>query len=165
MSPATSFNHFPSKQDLATALVERYAAADAGVLADISARAERLSADPLQQLLLFVGLLADEVEEGIRVAPGCLFASFCYERELIDEETRTEIAKSMLLWRTRIRELLDRVVAHHPPRLPVDLDEVADQATIVVEGSYVLVRALGDATIARAQLSQLRNYLELLFAP
>jgi TetR/AcrR family transcriptional repressor of nem operon len=159
------FHHFPSKGDLGRALVERYAAEDAVVLDELLERAERLARDPLQQLLVFVGLLADEVEAAMRVAPGCLFASFCYERELVDAETRALIESSLRLWGDRIEAKLQAAAAAYPPRVEVDLRALADQVTTLVEGAYVMVRALGDATFVRGQLEQLRSYLELLFDP
>jgi TetR/AcrR family transcriptional regulator, transcriptional repressor for nem operon len=158
------FNHFPTKQALAGALVQRYAAEDAAVLASLLARSERLSDDPLQQLLLFLGLLADEAEEAMRTNPGCLLASFCYERELVDEATQEVIAEALRLWGRAIRGKLEAIADRYSPRLPVDLDAIADQAATTIEGSYVMVRALGDPTLVRGQLDQLRAYLSLLFA-
>jgi len=158
------FNHFPTKQHLARTLVERYAAEDAEVLTSLLARSERLSDDPLQQLLLFLGLLADVAEEGMRTAPGCLLASFCYERELVDQATQDLIAGALRRWGHTIRGKLEQIADRYPPRLPVDLDAIADQAATTIEGSYVMVRALADATFVRGQLDQLRAYLSLLFA-
>jgi TetR/AcrR family transcriptional repressor of nem operon len=158
------FHHFPSKQDLASALVARYAAADMALLDELSARSERLSADPLQQLLLFVGLLAEAVEEHGGDDPGCLFTTFLYERDLVDGATRATIAAAMHSWRDRTREKLERAAERYPPRIEVDLEAVADQLTTLLEGAYVLSRALDDPRLIRGQLEQFRTYLALLFA-
>ena len=159
------FHHFASKQELARALVERYVAADMELLDDLFTRAERLSRDPLQQLLLFVGLQEEAADELASDDPGCLYASFCYERNLVDEATRDLIADAVLAWRTRTRAKLDEVVALYPARLPVDLDALADEGLAVFEGAYVLSRALGDPTLLKRQLRHFRTYLELLFTP
>jgi TetR/AcrR family transcriptional repressor of nem operon len=159
------FHHFPSKQELARALVERYVAEDMELLDDLFSRAERLSRDPLQQLLLFVGLQEEAADELTGDDPGCLYASFCYERDLFDESTRAAIADAVLSWRTRTRAKLDEVVALYPPRIPVDLDALADEGLTLFEGAYVLSRALGDPTLLKGQLRHFRNYLELLFSP
>jgi len=37
--------------------------------------------------------------------------------------------------------------------------------TILIEGTYVLVRALGELNLVGGQLDQFRTYLELLFSP
>jgi TetR/AcrR family transcriptional repressor of nem operon len=157
------FHHFASKQDLARALIERYAADDVRLLEDLFTRAERLSRDPLQQLLLFVGLQEESTDELAGEDPGCLFASFCYERDLVDEVTRSLIADAMLAWRTRTRAKLDEVVALYPPRVPIDLDALADEGLALFEGAYVLSRALGEPQLLRGQLRHFRTYLELLF--
>jgi TetR/AcrR family transcriptional regulator, transcriptional repressor for nem operon len=159
------FHHFASKQDLARALVERYAAEDAAVLDELIRRSERLSHDPLQQLLIFVGLLTEETEQQMRTSPGCLFASFLYERQLVDDATRDLIAESLRHTRERLRLKLAEIASRYPPRAPVDLDALADQVTILIEGTYVLVRALGERNLVGGQLDQFRTYLELLFSP
>jgi TetR/AcrR family transcriptional repressor of nem operon len=159
------YNHFPTKQDLGRELVQRYCDEDAALLADLAVRSARLADDPLQRLLIFIGLLADAVDEAIGEMPGCLVASFCYQRELVDDDTRALMVTAFQRWATEIRSQLDQVVEVYPPRRDVDLDAIADQAATTVEGCYVMVRVLDDFTFARRQLMQLRNYLELLFAP
>jgi TetR/AcrR family transcriptional regulator, transcriptional repressor for nem operon len=159
------FHHFASKQELARMLVERYVEEDMRLLDDLFDRVERLSRDPLQQLLLFVALQEEAAPELASDQPGCLYASFCYERDLVDEETRELIAGAVVAWRTRTREKLDEVVALYPPRLPVDLDALADEGLAVFEGAYVLSRALGEPQLLRGQLRLFRTYLELLFTP
>jgi len=157
------FNHFPTKTALAHALMERYAAQDAELLSTLIARSERLADDPLQQLLLFLGLLTDELEEGMTASPGCLMASFCYERELFDDDTEAMIIRALRLWGDTMHAKLQEVAYRHPPKLDVDLRAVADQVATIIEGSYVMVRALADPTIVRGQMNQLVAYLKLLF--
>jgi AcrR family transcriptional regulator len=157
------FNHFPTKRALAHALMERYAAQDAELLSTLTARSERLADDPLQQLLLFLGLLTDELEEWMTATPGCLMASFCYERELVDDDTEAMIIRALRLWGDTMHAKLQEVAYRHPPKLDVDLRAVADQVATIIEGSYVMVRALADPTIVRGQMNQLVAYLKLLF--
>lgn len=158
------FNHFPTKQSLARALMERYAADDAELLTSLMARAERLTDDPLQQLLVFLGLLTDELEAWMTATPGCLMASFCYERELVDQETEQMIVTALRLWGDTMHAKLLQVADRYPPRTDVDLRAVADQVATTIEGSYVMVRALEDPSIVRGQMDQLRAYARLLFA-
>jgi TetR/AcrR family transcriptional repressor of nem operon len=157
------FNHFPTKRSLAHALMERYAADDAELLSTLMARSERLTEEPLQQLLVFLGLLTDELESWMTATPGCLMASFCYERELVDTDTEDMIIAALRLWGDTMHAKLIQVADTHPPRLDVDLRAVADQVATTIEGSYVMVRALDDPTIVRGQMDQLRAYLRLLF--
>lgn len=159
------FHHFPSKTDLAHALVERYAAADAAQLEAFMQRAERLARDPLQQLLVFVGLFEEALEEIRDPRPGCLFASFCYEAGLFDAETHAVIRGAVVHWRERLGGKLAEVAAKHPPRLEVDLQSLTDLMFVVFEGAFVLSRTMEDREALGSQLRHYRNYLELLFAP
>jgi TetR/AcrR family transcriptional regulator, transcriptional repressor for nem operon len=159
------FHHFSTKQELGRALVERYVAADMELLEDLFARAEASSDDPLVQILFFVDLLGEATDDLGDELPGCLYASFSYEQHLVDEATRDLIGGAVRAWRTRTREKLDEVVERHPPRVPVDLDALADQALAVYEGTFVLSRALAEPELLRGQLRHFRTYLELLFEP
>ena len=159
------FHHFGSKQELARALVERYVTADMELLDDLFSMAERLSSDPLQQLLLFVGLQEESADQLASAAPGCLYASFMYEQELVDGRTHELIAEAVTAWRVRTRAKLEEVAERYPPRLAVDLDALADQGLAIYEGTFVLSRALGEPELLRGQLRHFRTYLELLFAP
>jgi TetR/AcrR family transcriptional repressor of nem operon len=157
------FHHFPSKDDLGRALLDRYARADAEHLERTMERVERLSGDPLQRLLLFVALLEEETDAESAGEPGCLFASFLYERQLVDEATRRLIADSMRLWRDRLSATIRAAAEAHPPVREIDADALADQLLTVVEGAFVLSRALDDPGVVSRQLRQYRDHLELLF--
>lgn len=158
------FHHFESKTELAHALIERYAAGDAASLETTMERAERLSGDPLQQLLLFVGLSAeamDELDGG--PPPGCLFASYCYEAQLFDAHTHGVIRRATAHWRERLGAKIREAAAVHPPRLAVDLDALADMLWVIFEGAFILSRTTKDPKAVAAQVRQYRSYLELLF--
>lgn len=157
------FHHFHSKADLGMAILDRYARADIATLDRLWDQAERLARDPLQKLLLFVGLYAEEAEALAGDDPGCLYATFVYERQLGFEAPRAIIEASIRVWRERIRRHLDAVVEHYPPRIDVDLEAVADLIFAANEGAYIIARATGQPNVLRDQLLQVRNYLELLF--
>ena len=159
------FHHFSSKAALAHALVQRWADRDRAELEAALARAERLSHDPLQQLLLFVGLLEEAAPAPLAGHSGCLYASASYERGVLDPGTRAIVEGATRLWRTTVVAKLAQIVSHYPPRQDVDLDAIADQLLVVFEGAFVLARTLGEPEIVASQLRQYRRYLELLFAP
>ncbi|MGH6946303.1 MAG: TetR/AcrR family transcriptional regulator [Kiloniellales bacterium] len=157
------FYHFDNKAALALALVERYAELEKGHLETNMARAEKLSRDPLQQLLIFIGLFQEMAEQLTEPYPGCLFASFCYEAGLFDETTLETIRTAIRVWRVRVRAKLGEVAARHPPRLAVDLDSLADMLTVTFEGAFVVSRTLEEPQVVAAQLAHCRSYIELLF--
>jgi TetR/AcrR family transcriptional repressor of nem operon len=157
------FYHFKTKADLARALVQRYADNDAAHLQDQLSRAEKLSRDPLQQVLIFIGLLQEEVDEMTDPGAGCLIASFIYQFEDLNAEIRTISAESFLEWRQRLGEKFEAAMAHTPPKLPVKGEDLADAMVSTFEGGFVMMRVLQDPKQLAQQLTHYRNYIELLF--
>ena len=159
------FYHFKSKSDLAHALVERYAALDAEHLERTLDRAERLARDPLQQILIFVGLLQEEAGELTEPFAGCLYASYCYEVQLFDEHTFAVVRSGVQHWRERFCGKLQAAIDQHQPRLPATANELSGMILAIFEGSFILSRILAEPRYIAEQLGQYRNYLELLLAP
>jgi TetR/AcrR family transcriptional regulator, transcriptional repressor for nem operon len=165
-APATKgafFHHFPSKNDLGRALLERYAAADERMLEDIMAVAEAESDDPAEQVVAFVRHFEQAADELAPTQPGCLFVSFIYESQLAGNGEDDLIARSIRHWRTRLLEKLEAAARAHPPAIGVDLQSLADQVFTTFEGGFILARAMHHPGHLRAQLAHLRHYLELLF--
>ncbi len=158
------YHHFDSKADLGRAILDKYATADLETLDRLWTQAEQLSRDPLQQLLVFVGLFAN-LPELATDDPGCLYATFIYERQLGVDGANDLIEASVKAWRGRFRAKLDEVVARYPPRIDVDLDALSDLMFSTSEGAYIVARATRDPELVRGQVLQVRAYLELLFAP
>jgi TetR/AcrR family transcriptional repressor of nem operon len=157
------FHHFAAKADLGHALVERWAELDEAQLEESMARAERLSRDPLQQLLIFVGLFEEKMSALTEPYAGCLLASAVHEAELFDEATHARIRASVVRWRERLVSKLEEVASSYPPKLEVDLETVADQLWSTFEGAFILSKTLRSPGAVAGQLRQYRNYLELLF--
>ena len=70
---------------------------------------------------------------------------------------RRLIAASLQRWNDHIRLKLLEIAHRYPPRVPVNLEALADQVVTLIEGTYVLVRAFGDASLIRGQLDQFRT--------
>ena len=158
------YHYFGSKAELGRAILDRYATADLETLDRLWTQAEQLSRDPLQQLLVFVGLFAN-LDELATDDPGCLYATFIYERQLGVDGAGALIEASVRAWRDRFRAKLDEVVDRYPPRIDVDLDALSDLMFTTSEGAYIVARATHDPDLVRGQLLQVRAYLELLFVP
>jgi TetR/AcrR family transcriptional repressor of nem operon len=157
------YYHFASKAELAQALVERFAAADEAHYWTTMERADRLSDDPLQQVLIAVGLMAEEVVATDDAPAGCLYASFCYQAGLFEPEVHEIVARAIRFWTTKLGERLARAMELHPPRQPVDAEQLADQFLTVFEGGFVMARSLDDPRQLERALLHYRRYLELLF--
>lgn len=163
VSKGAFFHYFSSKAELGEKLVKRYADADADHLESTLVKAEGLSDDPLQQILIFIKLFEQEIESLEEPFPGCLFASYLQQSELFDHNILNIIRESMLLWRTRVLDKLKKIEQKHPPRQDVDLESLADMLMVIFEGSFVLTQSLNDNRIIARQLSNYHTYLQLLF--
>lgn len=162
ISRGTFFYHFPSKDDLARALIERYAEADHQLTEDFMARAEKLASDPLQQALIFLALHEEMFDE--YGAAGCLFASYSYEAGLFDDHSHELITGALEHFRRVFGDKLAAAMERHEPRVP-DTDPylLADMAAGLLQGAFILRRTLDDPGLMSAHLRQFRSYLELLF--
>ncbi|SHF57337.1 transcriptional regulator, TetR family [Fodinibius roseus] len=165
VSKGAFFHHFSSKAELGEELVQRYADQDAEHLEQTLRKAEGLSDDPLQQMLIFIKLFEQEIESLEKPFPGCLFASYLQQSELFDPNILDIIRESMLLWRTRVLDKLKKIEQEHPPRRDVDLESLADMLMVIFEGSFVLSQSLNENRVIAQQLSNYHSYLKLLFGP
>lgn len=163
VSKGAFFHHFSSKAELGRLLVDRYAKTDAEHLESNLDKAEGLSEDPLQQLLIFVKLFEQEMKTLEEPFPGCLYASYLHQSGLFDDDINTLIRESMLKWRKRVRSKLDEVVQKYPPAIDIDLDATADMMLVIFEGAFVLSRSVKEAQVVADQLLNYHNYLKLLF--
>lgn len=159
------FHHFKSKDDLARALLARYAERDERVYRETRDRVEKLSDDPLQQVLLYIGLFQEMFEGLTEPYPGCLFASYIYELQQFGDDTRELIRSSFTKWRELLQEKFEAVARRYPPRIEVDAASLADAFTVVLEGAFITSKALNEPKLVSDQLRHFRNYVELLFRP
>ena len=157
------FYHFNGKSELARALVQRYLAEDQAMFNKLQERADGLSEDPLQRLLIFLHLLAEAVIGMSEVHPGCLAAAFTYEIQQFDNDIREQLAAGILAWRNMIAARLDVILMKHTPRLPVDVEVLADMFTAIVEGGIILARIFNNNTPLYNQVLGYRTHLRLLF--
>ena len=164
VAKGTFFYHFKTKHDLAAALIERYADQDEHHFADAMSKAEQLARDPLQQLLIFVGLFIEMTEQLEEPFPGCLYASYCYQSGAISSQSMAQVERMMLFWRERLGEKVEAVIGQNPTRIPVESHQVADHVLTTFEGAFILSKVMKEPKLASEQLLQCRTYLELLFA-
>ena len=159
------FHHFDSKSDLARHLIERFSDDGVSLFKANLARARRLSDDPLQQLLILVGLYAEMFEGLTEPYPGCLLAAYVYELQLFDDELKPIINREFELIRTELSALIDTIKRQYPPRTDVDSVALADMFNAIFEGAFVLSKSLHEPDITVQQLRLYRTFLETLFSP
>ena len=52
-------------------------------------------------------------------------------------------------WRRRFRGYLERIAERYPPRIDVDLDDLADSISTIADGGIILSRVTQDPAEAR----------------
>ena len=157
------FYHFSGKAELARALIDRYIEMDTTVFLEISERADQLSEDPLQRALIFLNLFAEMVGGMTDVHPGCLAAAFTYESQQLDDVIRQRIEEGMLSWREIIVRRLADIMEKYSPKIPVDIDSLADMFTSCVEGGIILAKAYDDNQALINQVQNYRAHLRMIF--
>jgi AcrR family transcriptional regulator len=157
------FYHFKGKNDLARSLMLRYLEQDEKFFTGLADRARSLTEDPLQQLLIFLKLMAEAMADLPGTHPGCLVASFTYESQQFDDEVHKLNTEGVLSWRRIFMGQLEAVDAKYPMRIEKPLEEIADMLSSVIEGGIIMSRVLDDPDILPSQILQYRNYIRLVF--
>jgi AcrR family transcriptional regulator len=157
------FYHFKDKADLAKALMQRYVASNEALLNDIFRRADELVDDPLHSYLAGLKLLAEMMADLPGTHPGCLSASFCYQDRLFDQDVRALNHAGVTCWRQIFQDRLQRVAERYPPRIAVDIDDLADMANTLVDGGIIMSRVLDDKDIIPRQVMAYREFVRAVF--
>ncbi len=159
------FYHFRDKNELAKALLNRYIENDKRIYDEIFSRARDLTDDPLQSFLLGLKLLSELLSDLPNGHPGCLVAGICYYERLFDREIQEINRNAVLAWRRRFGRMLRDIVAVYPLREPVDVDQLADMVSSVLEGGIVLSKTLKEPNTLAEQVLMLRTFVRMLFLP
>ncbi len=156
------FYHFHDKSDLARAALVRFVQAGHEGFMALVARAEDLSDDPVERLMIVLQLVSKRLEDA-GPKPGCLVAAACYQDRLFDAAVREENRKAMLLRRHRVLDLLITAARAQPPSPDTDLDDLADMLTAVIDGALVIGRIRQEHGTAARQVRLYRTFISILF--
>jgi AcrR family transcriptional regulator len=159
------FYHFRDKNALAREMLRRYVETNDRLFDEIFRRGRELSDDPLQSFLISLKLLAEVMADLPNGHPGCLIASICYQERLFDREVRDLTAQSVRGWNAHFREIFDGIAAVYPPREPVDLDDLAEMISCVVDGAIIMSKTLNDPKRLERQILLFRSCVKLVFTP
>lgn len=157
------FYHFKSKNELAQALLDRYIQKDDALLHDLMSRAEKLSHEPLQQYLIFVGLLEELLRGSSEPPPGCLVASYIYQMELFSNETQQAVMNGFGEWQRVLEGKLQAAIDKQPPKLKVTAKQIYNNLMSLFEGGVIMAKLYNSHLTLAEQINQHRNYVELLF--
>ncbi|GGJ45197.1 TetR/AcrR family transcriptional regulator [Neoroseomonas lacus] len=163
ISKSGFFYHFSDKGELAKALLLRYIERDNVILDELFAQADALNEDPLHGFLVALKLFGDMMGAMTEVHPGCMVASVCYQEHLFDREIHALARDGVIAWRRRFRARLDAIVALYPPKLPVELDDLADMLSVMVDGGITISRVTRDPVLLARQIMLYRAFVKAVF--
>ena len=159
------FYHFKDKNELAKALLNRYIENDERIYDEIFGRARDLMDDPLQSFLLGLKLLSELLSDLPNGHPGCLVATVCYYERLFDREIQETNRNAVLAWRRRFGRMFREIMEVYKPREAVNVDQLADMVSSVLEGGIVLSKTLKEPNTLAEQVLMLRTFVRMLFLP
>lgn len=159
------FYHFRDKTELARALLERYIEREGAAFDELFRRAGELNEDPLHGFLVGLRMLAEMLADLPTGHPGCLIASYCYQERLFDQQVRDLNKAAVLAWRHRFRGLIQRIEQRYRPRPGVDLDDLADMLSAVVDGGIIQSKTLKDPALLSRQVMLYREFVRMTFEP
>lgn len=157
------FYHFRGKSDLAVHLMQRYLDHEDALTEQLLSRADSLSEDPLQRMLIYLKLYAEVLGEMQSLHPGCLVASYTYESQLFDPEIREMMVRGLNDWEQAMRVRFGEIIGKYPPRLDVGAEDLSLNLLSIVEGGIILARNLATPNLIAGQILQFRSYVRLLF--
>jgi AcrR family transcriptional regulator len=157
------FYHFRDKTVLARVLLERYMERETVMFDELFARADELNEDPLHGFLVGLKMLAELFADLPNGHPGCLIAAYCYQDRLFDQRVRDLNSASLILWRKRFRTRLDAIAARYPPRIQINMDDLADMLSVVADGGIILSKALRDPPALARQMLLYREFVKSVF--
>jgi TetR/AcrR family transcriptional repressor of nem operon len=160
LTKGSFFHHFASKEDLAMAAAERFAARADVMFGEAGFRAH---GDPLQRLLGYIDFRQDAMQ-------GELAAFTCLLGMLAQETYRTH---------PRLSDAAGRHIEEHAATLEADIEaarrahapeaawsahSLAMFTQAVIQGAFVLAKSRQDPAVAAECLDHLRRYLLAAFA-
>jgi len=157
------FYHFRDKTELARVLLARYIEREDAMFDGLFARADELNEDPLHGFLVGLKMLAELLADLPNGHPGCLIAAYCYQDRLFDQQVRDLNASAVLAWRKRFRSRLELIAERYPPRVAVDLDDLADMLSAIADGGIILSKVLKDRRALARQIMLYREFVRAVF--
>lgn len=156
------FYHFKSKSDLAFHLMRHFADKDVSVLNKVMSDTQDLEGDSLQRLLAFIDWFIAEFKD-LNEPYTCLYASYLYEPEQFNEETKQIVTDAILLWRNELEKMLEGAVKQVPDHAAFDKTSLADHFTVIMEGAFIVSKAMNDPKLTALHLNHYKKYLQLIF--
>ncbi|WP_437510596.1 TetR/AcrR family transcriptional regulator [Sorangium sp. So ce1099] len=159
LTKGSFFHHFKSKEDVALAAAERFAA-----LADsrFAAAPYASATDPLERLLGYVDFRI-AILRGALPDFTCLLGTMVQETYGTHPAIRAACDKHISAHAASVAQDIAAAKTRYAPEARWSADGLALFTQAVLQGAFVLAKARGGRDVAAECLGHLRRYLELLF--
>ena len=157
LTKGSLFHYFSSKEDLGSAVLDRYLARVFVKLDEVRAQ----ESDPLGRVCACLEFLATEAEV-FPLRHGCILGRFTQELSETHPRIRAQCAGNFGRWIDSIAADLEEA-AERRNVLNVDARALAEYTLAAFEGALILARADGDGAVVRRVLAHTRHYLEQTF--
>ncbi|MET0250983.1 MAG: TetR/AcrR family transcriptional regulator [Novosphingobium sp.] len=153
------FHHFASKEELGVAAARHWSDVTAPMFA--AAPYHRLD-DPLERILGYLELRA-ELGDGPLEAISCFAGTTLQEVFATSEPMRAACGRAITSHAATLEADFAATIAQDGSALPVTAASLALYTQTVLQGGFVVAKALGNPAPLRDAIDHLRNYLTLLF--
>ena len=155
------FHHFTSKEELGIAAARHWTDFTAPLFAN--APYHQLQ-DPLDRLYGYLDFRA-ALTEGPLEAFTCFAGTTLQEVFATSPQMRSACGASITDHAARVAEDFTAALQLYRPQVPCTAESLALYTQTVLQGGFVLSKAVGDRTPLLDAIAHLKTYLRLLFAP
>lgn len=155
------FHHFKSKEDLALAAADHFAAGAARLFA---AAPYRQAADPLERLLGYVDFRA-RILQGELPDYTCLLGTMVQETYQSHPAIRAKCEEHITGHAAEVTGDIAAAKQKYAPHAEWTPDSLGLFTQAVLQGAFILAKAKDGPEVARQCVSHLRRYLETQFRP
>lgn len=153
------FHHFASKEDLGVAAANHWDAYTAPLFAN--AEYQQL-ADPLDRILGYLDFRA-AIADGPLESFTCFVGTTVQETFAASDAIRAACGATIGAHADRLAVDFRAAIERYPPVAPVSAETLAVYTQTVIQGGFVLSKAMGNRTPLLEALEHLKRYLVLLF--
>ena len=161
LSKGSFFHHFKSKEELALAAADHFAA-----MADraFASGSYQLAADPLERLLGYVDFRI-AILQGALPDFTCLLGTMVQEAYDTYPEIRATCDKHLSSHAAMLARDIAEAKARYVPDAPWTPESLGLFMQTVIQGAFILAKAKQGPDVAAESLRHLRRYLETQFTP
>jgi TetR/AcrR family transcriptional regulator, transcriptional repressor for nem operon len=155
------FHHFPSKDSLAVAAVDKWTEMAAAFFA--AAPYQALD-DPLDRVLGYLNFRKALLRFGVAEF-SCLAGTMVQEAYQTHPDIRNACNASIDGHAAKLESDLAEAMKRYRIRATWTAQSLALHTQVVLQGAFIVAKAKGNASVAESSIDHLRRYVELLFRP